>query len=202
MPHGLNPEELVKGVWAGTMSMIKNDGKRSNEDVFWDTFCSIFGDEIRGKLSVFEDFYQNDFQAAKEYCSPNPKAVEAVKLAKEKGFRLALATNPVFPSIATESRIHWAGLKPSDFELYTTYENSNYCKPNPDYYRFILNQLKVKPEECLMIGNDVTEDGIVMELGMRVFLVTDCLINKENKDYSNLPHGDFDALIDFIRALD
>jgi len=31
------------------------------------------------------------------------------------GFRVALATNPIFPAIATEKRIRWAGLTPEDF---------------------------------------------------------------------------------------
>ena len=42
---------------------------------------------------------------------------------KENGLLIGLATNPVFPAIATESRVSWAGLSKSDFELITTYEN-------------------------------------------------------------------------------
>lgn len=48
---------------------------------------------------------------------------------KRRGFGVALATNPIFPSVATESRIRWAGLEPEEFALYTTYENTAYCKP-------------------------------------------------------------------------
>ena len=109
-----------------------------------------------------------------------------------------LATNPIFPSIATESRIRWAGLEPEDFELYTTYENTGYCKPNPDYYRDILNKLKLQPEDCLMVGNDVTEDMIAASVGMDVFLLTDCMINKEQKDISVYPHGNFEQLMAYI----
>lgn len=201
MPCGLQPEELVKGIWTGTMAMIKNDGKKTNEEVFWDTFCSIFGEDIRKHLPVFDEFYRNEFQTVKEYCKSNPKAKEVVSLAKEMGFRIALATNPIFPAIATESRIRWADLNQNDFELITTYENSSYCKPNPNYYLEILKKMKVKPEECLMIGNDVLEDGVVTELGMPFFLLTDCIINKDNKDYSNLPHGGFEELVAYLKGL-
>lgn len=48
-------------------------------------------------------------------CGFSPKAAEAIKTAKNAGFRVALATNPLFPIMATESRIKWAGLKPDDF---------------------------------------------------------------------------------------
>ena len=117
---------------------------------------------------------------------------------KAAGYRVLLATNPIFPAIATENRIRWAGLEPEDFELYTTYENSCHCKPNPDYYRDILDRLALDPAECLMVGNDATEDTAAELTGMQVFLLTDCLINKENKDLSRWPHGGFDELEKFI----
>ena len=52
-----------------------------------------------------------------------------------------------------------------------------------------------------MIGNDVSEDMIAEKLGMKVFLLTDCLINKKEADISVYPHGDMDALFRFIDAL-
>ncbi|MBQ7839810.1 MAG: HAD family hydrolase, partial [Lachnospiraceae bacterium] len=113
----------------------------------------------------------------------------------------ALATNPLFPAIATQSRAKWAGLDPEDFALITTYENSYHCKPNPDYYQEIMDKLKVKPEECMMVGNDVSEDMIARELGMKVFLLTDCLINKDGADISQYPNGSFPELLDYIRSL-
>ena len=117
---------------------------------------------------------------------------------KESGIRVALATNPLFPAVATESRIRWAGLLPEDFELYTTYENSSYCKPNLKYYEEILKKLHVKPEECIMVGNDVGEDMITETLGMKVFLLTDCLINKKGVDLDQFPHGNFQQLQKFL----
>ena len=115
--------------------------------------------------------------------------------------RFALATNPIFPAVATENRIRWAGLKPEDFEFYTTYETCRYCKPNPKYYEDIVEKLGVSAEECLMVGNDVTEDMIAETLGMKVFLLTDCIINKENKDISVYPHGGFEELIDYLKKI-
>ena len=52
---------------------------------------------------------------------------------------------------------YWAGLKPEDFELYTTYENTGYCKPNPKYYQDILERLDLTAQECMMVGNDIYE---------------------------------------------
>ena len=74
-------------------------------------------------------------------------------------------------------------------------------KPNPAYYRDVLARLNVKPEECLMVGNDVGEDMIAQQLGMKVFLLTDCMINKANADISVYPHGSIDDLKNFLNTL-
>lgn len=157
--------------------MIKNDGRRTNEEVFWETFSKQIGPQALKDKPIFDDFYRNEFNIAKETCGYNQKLVDLVKELKEKGFRVVLATNPLFPSIATESRIRWAGFEPSDFELFTTYENISYCKPNPEYYREVLRRIGSTPEECIMVGNDVGDDMVAKTLGMDVFLLTDHLIN-------------------------
>ncbi len=200
-PHGYDSETLINAIWSGTKAMIINIGEKMNEEVFWEVFNKILGKEIGDDQKYFDEFYANDFCKVQASCGYNPKAAETVLAIKERGFRIALATNPFFPSTATEQRISWTGLLPSDFELYTTYENSHYCKPNLNYYKEVMSRLGVVPEECLMVGNDVGEDMIAETLGMKVFLLTDCIINKENKDISIYPHGSFDELMEFIKTL-
>lgn len=198
--YGYKPEQLVDAVWAGTAAMVRNNGSQSNETVFWDKFSEIYSKEKTLKdKAIFEDFYAKDFGAAKTLCGYNKKAEKTIQKVKELGYRVALATNPIFPKIATESRIRWAGLSPEDFELCTTYENTCYCKPNPEYYRDIAERLGVQPEECLMVGNDVTEDMIAETVGMKVFLLSNCLINKERKDINQYPRGSFEQLLQFIK---
>lgn len=197
-PRGYDPKKLADAIWAGTGAMVANDGSRTNEAVFWDRFAQIFGEEVLADVPLFEEFYTNEFQRAREFCGYNGWAAKAVRAIKDSGRRVALATNPIFPAVGTESRVRWTGLEPSEFELVTTYENSRYCKPNVNYYREVMDKLGVKPEECLMVGNDVTEDGAARELGMEVFLITDCLINKAGKDITAYPHGGFEDLVRFV----
>ena len=52
-----------------------------------------------------------------------------------------------------------------------------------------------------MVGNDVGEDMIAQTLDMKVFLLTDCLINKTGADISQYPQGSFPELMAFIREL-
>lgn len=200
-PMGYDPEKLIKSIWGGTAAMVKNDGSKSNEVRFWKYFATIFGEDSRKDEPEFDAFYRTDFQAVRQVCGFDSRAAKVIQMVKDKGLTPVLATNPIFPAVATESRMRWAGLKQEDFALYTTYENSTHCKPNPAYYQDILSHLHAAPEECVMVGNDVTEDMVAQTLGMKVFLLTACLINKENKDISCYPNGDFDALMDYIQSM-
>jgi len=200
-PSGYDPELLSKGLWKGTGAMVQNDGTRTNEEVFWSVFNTVLGRDCRPDEPLFMDYYHNDFQLVAQDCGFDHRAAETVAAIKAMGLHVSLATNPLFPSIATYSRAKWAGLNPEDFDLITTYENSRHCKPNPAYYLDILSELKVKPENCLMVGNDVGEDMIARELGMQVFLLTDHLINRTGADISQYPNGSFGELMDYIREL-
>ena len=197
-PRGYEFDAVIKGIWAGTKAMMKNTGEKVNEAVFWETFASIFGDRVYDDRPCFDRFYVEHFDEIAAVCGHDHRAAEVIRLCHERGCKTVLATNPIFPSIATEKRMKWAGLSPEDFELFTTYENSRYCKPNLKYYTTILEALGVSPSECLMVGNDVGEDMIAQELGMKVFLLTDCIINRDEKDISVYPHGGFDELLSYL----
>ena len=199
-PFGYETNGFIKAIYSGVSAMVRNDGSKLNEAAFWNDFAGIYGEAAKEHLPVFEEFYQVEFQQVQKVCGFNPESNQVIKALKEMGFRLALATNPLFPPVATESRVRWAGLDLDDFELITTYDNSSFCKPNPNYYKEILEKLNVKPEECLMVGNDVNEDMIAETLGMKVFLLTNDLINKDNKDITAYPHGDFDGLMDYVKS--
>lgn len=200
-PYGYEPKSLIDAVWAGTAAMIKNDGSRLNETVFWDKFAEDLGEDVRKREGDLERYYRSEFVATRAACGENPMARTVIDKVKGMGIPAVLATNPFFPAIATETRMSWVGLQPQDFALVTTYENSSSCKPNPQYYREILGKLGLKPEECLMVGNDVSEDMMAKELGMKVFLVTDCLLNKDNQDISCYPSGSFPELLAYLDTL-
>lgn len=199
--NGYEPKKLISTIYAGTMAMINNNGEKNNEGVFWDTFARVYGEKARQDEPYFEAYYKEDFDSVKQVCGYNPKAFKTLLTVKDLGLRVVLATNPIFPAIATKKRIAWAGLNEESFELITTYENSTYCKPNLNYYLEICNKLNVKPEECIMVGNDVDDDMVAKNLKMKVFLLTDCLINKNNANISLYPNGNFEHLISYINEL-
>lgn len=198
-PHGYESKQFIDTIWKGTYAMIKNNSEKCNEDVFWDFAVSVYGDKILADKPLFDDFYETEFDKVKDVCGFNPKARETVHKLKEMGYRVALATNPIFPERATRWRIGWAGLEPTDFEFYTTYENINSCKPNLAYYIEVAKRIGIDPAECLMVGNDVGDDMVAENVGMKVFLLTDCLINKTNEDISKYPNGSFQQLMEYIK---
>ncbi len=197
-PEGYEPKKLIDSIWKGTEAMVKNRSSMTNEQVFWDKMKEFYGDSVMKDLPKFEEFYKTSFQNISAVCPPDPESAPLIKQLKEQGYQLILATNPIFPAIATNSRIRWGNLNPEDFDLVTTYENSSRAKPNPEYFQEILEKLNLNPEECLVVGNDMTEDLCASKIGLPVFIRTTHLINKENRTLDSIPHGDFKELIEYL----
>lgn len=187
-------KELAEVIMKGTYLMVNNDGSKTNERVFYDFFKDIHGDNIDKLIKNYEEYYNHQFAKAKEAINPSQYANLLIKELKKKGYNLILATNPLFPRVATLNRIKWAGLDPNDFTLITTYENSSYCKPNLKYYEEIISKLNLNKDECIMVGNDTREDYIITKLGIPCIILKDCLINKDNLEL------DFTTLKDLYEA--
>lgn len=202
-PIGYDPASLGKALWAGTGAVIKNNGEKLNEEVFWDVFSVLFPEhDLSVDIRYFDEFYATKFDSIRDIVvKDEPMARKAYEHIKAKGLKVTLATNPLFPSVATEKRIAWAGFEPSDFEFFTTFENSCYSKPNLEYYKWVASKMGLSPEECLMVGNDVSDDMVAERLGMKVFLLTDNLINKSGEDISHYPGGSFSDLINYVDSI-
>ena len=196
--YGYDPKTVVKAIYKSCAEMLKNNGTRSNEQVFWDSFTGIFGEQSRNDAVHFEEFYKTDFENVRAIMGYDERAAKIVSALREQGIITILATSPVFPSVATEARMRWAGLSPDLFDLVTTYENSSYCKPNPDYYLDILRRFDLTPQECIMVGNDVDDDMSAECIGMKVFLLTDRLVNRRSADISAYDQGGFAELIEYL----
>lgn len=180
MIQEVQPDLLINNIWKATKQMILNDGSKTNMEVFQDYYDQHMPVTYAYSEPIFMDFYKNEFQNCIKACNPSDISKDIVMTLMDKGYVVAIATNPIFPQIATYSRLHWLGIDPNIFPLVTTFENSHSAKPNPLYYQEVCSKLNVSPSDCIMIGNDVKEDGIAASLGMEVILVSDCLLNTDN----------------------
>ncbi|MGD2105208.1 MAG: HAD hydrolase-like protein, partial [Anaerolineae bacterium] len=87
-----------------------------------------------------------------------------------------VATNPMFPRVAVEQRLAWAGVRADeiDYALVTTYENMHATKAHASYYQEILERLDRRPEECLMVGDSWDMDVVpASSVGIPAYWITE-----------------------------
>ncbi|MBR2464473.1 MAG: HAD hydrolase-like protein [Clostridia bacterium] len=199
---GYDAKTFMKALLTGTDAMVANDGATTNEALFWREFGKFYTPETLPPITLFDEFYEKDFPKTRAFCGYDARPRKIVDAVKEKGLLSVLATAPAFPAIATETRMGYVGLSPDDFLFYTTYENCTYCKPSEGYYREVVKKIGCDPSECLMVGNDVTDDMVpASAVGMQVFLLTDYLINKNGADIGVYKNGGYDELLAYIASL-
>jgi len=198
---GLPVDRAMRALESGITAMIGNDGSMTNERRFWQAFSEIMQIDMQDHMDRFLDFYRQEFTLIAHETVTDPTAAHMVRFLKDHGYRVVLATTPVFPREGTLERMRWAGLDPSWFDMITTYEDFSFAKPSLGYYRQILERLGIEAAQCLMIGNDVEEDMVVRELGMQVFLVTDHLINRTGVDTSSFEKGSLSGAYAYCKKL-
>lgn len=177
--HLTDPKLFIRNLLYATDKMLQDkDPATSNQEVFWKYFLRN-DDTLREQLiPVLDEFYKKDFPLLGKAIEPDSQVPGTIKKLKARGYRLVLATNAVFPREAVVERLRWALIEPGDFELITSYENMHFCKPHIEYYQEILSCVKEAPENCMMVGNDVEEDMIAGQLGLKTFLVDTYVIHR------------------------
>ena len=199
--NGISPDNFSNGMLAGIEAMIKNDGSCNNEEAFWSAFAAFVDMKQEEVEAILSHFYSSEFKMLRKYTEQNLLAAEVIKAAHFNGKKVVLATNPVFPYFVQKERMSWIGLSEEDFDFITSYENSTYCKPNPEYYLEICKKIGVLPENCLMIGNDESDDMKgASAAGFECFLVTDNRIISENFVWTG-ERGSFEQALKMIERI-
>ena len=198
--RGYDPEVFLKALGAGVRSMTEGVGGY-NIDRFWGAFCTRANESQEEMEPLITEYYQTDFNEIGEHIVPRPEAAEVLEILKEKKYPLYLTTMPLFPRIAVEQRLSWAGCSPDFFDRITTYDNSTSTKPRLEYYQENVDQIHLEPEKILMVGNNTQEDLACMGLGLDAFLVTDRLLNPNNFNIQSVKHGSLKELLGFVEKL-
>ncbi len=195
-------KQLVEQVFSSTSIMI-NDLSPTvlNEEVFMGDFllrCDYPAEEVR---AFFDHFYLQYFPLLKVHCQPFPGIPEMMGDLFQRGFKVVIATNPVFPREAIRQRLQWAGIDEYPYALITSYEEMHFCKPQVAYYEEICQRIGVAPHECLMVGNDVDEDLPAGLIGMKTYLVEDMLIDKGQSGLLPDWRGTIRDMIGFMKKI-
>ncbi len=200
VPCGFDKDQIVQALWTGTAAMVQNDGSCSNETRFWSSFDTLLGDTslIRSTIPAF---YREEFNEIRAVTTPTGLPRSIIDTLRAKNYDLILATNPLFPPVAVQTRLSWIGLTFEDFSLVTHYENSTYCKPFPGYYKEILQKTGKLAKQCRMVGNNPLDDLSAARLGFDVFFVTDFVENEKNLPTDGYPQGSLADVLSWAEAL-
>jgi FMN phosphatase YigB (HAD superfamily) len=169
-------EKIVATMLAATQCMFNNNRPdRTLKGVFDPCFFPPLGLDEIGTRELFDQFYAQIFPTLKGKTQFKPEAVEFIEAVLGRGYRVEIATNPVFPRTAILQRLEWAGL-PIDkypFSMIPSYETFHFTKPNPAYFAEFLTRIGWPEEPIIMIGNDPDHDihgG--QEFGIPTFWIT------------------------------
>jgi len=148
------------------------DPTHTLRDVFESDFYTLVGIPREDLIDEIEDFYDRVFPTLRKYTRQMPEAVQLIDWALGCGYRVAIATDPLFPREATYQRLHWAGFTPEQFELVSTFEDFHFTKTQPAYYAEVLGGLGWPDGPVLMVGNDVQRDLIpAHRLGLKTYFI-------------------------------
>ena len=168
-----SPDAMLRALGAGVTRMYASEDPTH-------TLAEIFDMDFYGSLElskqdlshVIEDFYDRVFPQLGVHTRQRPESVPFVEWALSCGFRVAIATDPLFPRKATYHRLRWAGFDPERFELVSSYEHFHFSKTHPAYYAEVLGRLGWPEGPVLMVGNDIDRDLLpAHRLGLKTYFV-------------------------------
>ncbi len=169
----VRPEVMLSALMAGTQRMLANeDPAHTLQDVFENEFYPRLDIEKNQLRSAVEDFYDNVFHSLGAVTKQRAGARELIDWAFERGHRVAIATDPLFPRKAVYERIRWAGFEPERFDLVSSFESFHFTKSYPAYYAEVLGRLGWPDGPVLMVSNDAERDlARAQELGLMTYQV-------------------------------
>ncbi len=173
-PH-VAPDLMLSALMAGTQKMMANaDFSQTLEEVFNAAFYPQIGSTREKIAEAIENFYDHIFPSLGEVTTPKPEAKPLVEWAIAQGFRVAIATDPLFPRKAIYHRLRWAGFEPEQFELISSFESFHFTKTHPAYYAEALGRMGFPDAPVLMVGNDQERDILpAKKLGLATYHVED-----------------------------
>ena len=170
----LSPQTDMKAALRASLEAVlrHDDPHVSNHERFRRELAALAGVPIDRLQAEVDRFIAEDFPRLRPLVRRRAEAAGIVRQARAYGWKVVLATNPMFPGQAIYQRMAWAGLDAPDFARVTTPENSHACKPSPAYFREILDAINVAPEDALMVGNDWRMDmAPAIALGMAAYWI-------------------------------
>ncbi|MCE7735190.1 MAG: HAD family hydrolase [Candidatus Heimdallarchaeota archaeon] len=190
-----NPETFFSYFLPSVEALMNHRDYSTNViESFLSKFSELSG---MGKDEIWErlhNFYTNDFGKLQNLVKPSTISKDLIDKIQSQNKKVVLATNPVFPEIATKQRVEWAGLDyNSDFLFVPHVSNSTAVKPDPQYYHNLIDIVKIEPSKILMVGNDYLYDGSASQVGIKTWIVD---FNQSHLDYKDKFQIDYEGSLE------
>jgi FMN phosphatase YigB (HAD superfamily) len=170
---GVDPAIGLRAVMDATSAMVEPHPGRTNRAVFNERFRALTSVDLdlEEYALPFERFYADVFPTLRKTIGPRDGAREVVQTALDLGLRVAISTNPIFPSSAIRERMRWAEVDDLLVHAVTTYECMHATKPLAAYFSETAALIGVPADRCLMVGDDRVLDMGAADVGMRTYYV-------------------------------
>jgi FMN phosphatase YigB (HAD superfamily) len=198
------PDVMLSALMGGTKAMMANmDPALTLREVFNAHFYSKLNLDHASLQGQIDHFYDEVFPNLGSLTSPIAEAVRLVEWAFEQGYRVVIATNPLFPLKAIQHRMRWAGLPPEKypFALVTSYETMHFTKETVAYYPEMLAQLGWPDDPAVMVGDDIEREvKPTRAAGLPVFLVRSP--GEGSAETAGVPQGPLESLRGWLEQAD
>jgi len=167
----VSSDTMLPALMSGTQLMLSSeDPAHTLQEIFEAYFYPKLGVPKEELREIIEQFYDEVFPTIGHVTKKRAGTVELVDWAFAQGYRVAVATDPLFPRKATYHRIRWAGLEPERFDLISSFETFHFSKSHSAYFAEVLGRLGWPDGPALMVGNDVERDLLpAQRLGLATF---------------------------------
>lgn len=200
-PHA-DPKRAERTLRAAVMAML---GDTSGESSLETLLRATLAEQLQLEWPIYQaalaDYCSNDLEELRPLVRPHPLARELVEACLVRGWRVVLATNPIFPRAVVDARLAWGGLDDLPFQPVTTYENSRHCKPQAGFFADLLDDLALPPQACLMVGNDTHQDLAAGRLGLPTCLLTTWRIDRAAPSFPANWEGPHQALLERLSTV-
>jgi len=199
MSDQVNPVRATQTLHHAVAAMFANtDAGRTLESILFEVLQEELAISSEWYVECLARFCQDDLESLRPLVTGHPLSPQLIESSLARGWKVVLATNPIFPRVVVDARVSWGELDGDAFHHVTAYETAHFCKPSPLFFKEILDRLQIPAEACLMVGNDTVHDLAASQVGMQTCLLTPWVIKRPDARFEADWKGRHEELLALI----
>lgn len=196
MSAQFDPARAARVLHQAVAAMFANtDAEKTLEDILYEVLYVELAMSAQEYRQSLERFCREGLDSLSPLVKGHPLSSQLIDLSLMRGWKVVLATNPIFPRVVVDARLKWGNLDRDAFHHVTSYETAHFCKPSPAFFEELLESMEVPAEACLMVGNDVLHDLSASQVGIRTCLLTPWCIKRPGVSFQADWQGSHEELL-------